>query len=61
MCLSGVVAVLVDIFHYLKESVKRQCEIANVQELFDVGPGIYWNMILCFFAIFLSCLICDAP
>ena len=56
MCLSGVVDVLVDIFHYFKESVKRQCEFANMQELFDVGPGKYWNMILCFFAIFLPCL-----
>ena len=52
VCLSGVVDVLVDIFHYFKESVKRQCEFANMQELFDVGPGKYWNMILCFFCDF---------
>ena len=33
--LSGVEDVLVDIFHYFKKSAKRQCEFANMQELFD--------------------------
>ena len=34
--LSGVEDVLVYIFHYFKKSAKRQCEFANMQELFDV-------------------------
>ena len=36
VCLPGVVDVLVDIFHYFKKSAKRQCEFANMQELFNV-------------------------
>ena len=36
VCLPGVEDVLVDIFHYFKKSAKRQCEFANMQELFDV-------------------------
>ena len=32
----GVEDVLVDIVHYFKKSAKRQCEFANMQELFDV-------------------------
>ena len=36
VCLPGVEDVLVDIFHYFKKSAKRQCEFANIQELFDV-------------------------
>ena len=31
-----IAMVLVDIFHYFKKSAKRQCEFANMQEMFDV-------------------------